>query len=468
MRQRLRSLSNVIGLEGYATTPPPRHQPFADNDTGDERNPLDVNDLGKEKWDRFQTMSGIQFYFDTEFQLLFGHVYYADSEWALSSINQTGLWAEKPTVAEHGYASIMSVDIGDWRNPSSHINKSAYECPPDELAQEVWRQVSTELAESVGEQSAGRHPPIPSYYSIDHFIHYPNDDEPPTATRRPTSSRSSATGRTGPVPRRGTRARIRRRGSREETRRQQAALGVWQAGHGGYLVHFDKLVFAGTWCKTFTRMTSMESACESARHAVNAILDHYLYTTSGQRDRRSRHRCRGRCRTGLSTRTSPTRSGSRRRPATTATSPMREPRARRRAADTPARRRVLRPGPPASVGDVRHGPGRGRRVRAPIRSTTSPTTCRRSSSSCGSGGASSRRCSRPHRRLRVRRDRSPARRDRPGTSGCTASRRPPRRCRRVYRRGSRPRATGWADRRGPAGWRPGSGQTRLRPDTRYD
>ncbi|HZI16767.1 MAG TPA: phytoene dehydrogenase, partial [Myxococcus sp.] len=41
-------------------------------------------------------------------------------------------------------------------------------------------------------------------------------------------------------------------------------------------VHWGKLVFAGTYLKTFTRMTTMESANESARHAVNAIIDHYL------------------------------------------------------------------------------------------------------------------------------------------------------------------------------------------------
>ena len=34
---------------------------------------------------------------------------------------------------------------------------------------------------------------------------------------------------------------------------------VWQARHGGYQVHNNSVVFAGTWNKTFTRMTSMEA-----------------------------------------------------------------------------------------------------------------------------------------------------------------------------------------------------------------
>ena len=47
----------------------------------------------------------------------------------------------------------------------------------------------------------------------------------------------------------------------------------------------NSVVFAGTWTKTFTRMTSMEAACESARR-VNAILDHYVWVESGGVDRR--------------------------------------------------------------------------------------------------------------------------------------------------------------------------------------
>ncbi len=61
---------------------------------------------------------------------------------------------------------------------------------------------------------------------------------------------------------------------------------VWQARHGGFQVHHNSVVFAGTWTKTFTRMTSMEAACESGRHAVNAILDHYLWVGSDGTDLR--------------------------------------------------------------------------------------------------------------------------------------------------------------------------------------
>ena len=42
-------------------------------------------------------------------------------------------------------------------------------------------------------------------------------------------------------------------------------------GEKGYAV-FDGIVFAGTHMKTFTRLTTMEAANESGRHAVNGIL----------------------------------------------------------------------------------------------------------------------------------------------------------------------------------------------------
>src|SRR5262249_37168394 len=135
------------------------------------RNPFEINRLGEEEWDRFQTLSGIQFFFDTEFQVLSGHVYYSNSDWGLSSINQTGLWLERPGLDEPGYNSIMSVDIGDWRVRSREIGKCALECTREELAREVWRQVTAELAASMSDQNIGDLTfPQPKWYSVDKFI----------------------------------------------------------------------------------------------------------------------------------------------------------------------------------------------------------------------------------------------------------------------------------------------------------
>ena len=45
--------------------------------SSDRRDPYAMDEMGKVPWDRFQTLGGIQYYFDTEFQLLRGHMYYS-------------------------------------------------------------------------------------------------------------------------------------------------------------------------------------------------------------------------------------------------------------------------------------------------------------------------------------------------------------------------------------------------------
>ena len=285
-RQFLRTMSTVVGLEGWATSKPSQKGPRDLTRTG-RRNPLNLSELGELDWDRFQTLSGIQFFFDTAFQIVRGHVYFSNSEWGLSAINQTGFWTDQPHLTRNGYVSVMSVDIGDWKNRSER-GKRARDCTPDELAEEVWCQITEELVFTDGPDVAPSQFPLPIAYSIDEFI-----DFHPT-TRKPWHNRTPYLipivgdwkNRPGAYPwnPHGSSTAY---GPNEAMEAEQKKLRVWQAGHGGYQVHYDKLVFAGTWCKTFTRMTTMEAACESGRHAVNAILDHYVYEQSGSKDERS-------------------------------------------------------------------------------------------------------------------------------------------------------------------------------------
>ena len=71
------------------------------------------------------------------------------------------------------------------------------------------------------------------------------------ATRRRTWFPSSGTGTTGPAATRGTRT-ARRWSSRPTEDRWLEDLeqrNVWQARHGGYQVHHNSVVFAGTWTR---------------------------------------------------------------------------------------------------------------------------------------------------------------------------------------------------------------------------
>jgi uncharacterized protein with NAD-binding domain and iron-sulfur cluster len=291
----------VAELDGFTTSIPPSTGPLesdADRQHG-RRDPYALDEMGRLPWDRFQTLGGIQFYFDTEFQLLRGHMYYSGTEWALSSINQHGMWESRPTLNRDGHISVLSVDIGDFNTPSRHLvdelgrGKAARECTADEIAAEVWRQIVAALTSQVDNPPESLLP-WPAWYAIDRGLVLAGG--PGQGTGRVVRNETPYlvpivgdwTNRPGGDP-------WNPHGSSWGTRPVEEAWledleqrNVWQARHGGYQVHNNSVVFAGTWAKTFTRMTSMEAAGESARHAVNAILDHYIWVESGGADRREK------------------------------------------------------------------------------------------------------------------------------------------------------------------------------------
>ena len=294
------SFGGTVGeLSGYATSKPVDNAPTrlpgdpTPPHTGveNQRDPTKIGSVGLKDWDRFQTLSGIQYYFDTEFQLVRGHVYFSNSPWGLSSINQTGLWHEQPFFEPDRFVSVLSIDIGDWRNkvkdPNSAVNgQNAIGSTDDQIATEVWRQFTDELANSGAIPPSGFFPK-PVWYTLDRNLWVNQNSGKITRNQtpylvpivndwqaRPGGPPWNPHGRSPSYP------------LTAAAMQKAAGANYWEAAHGGYQVHGDTLVFAGTWTKTFTRMTSMEAACESARHAVNAIIDHYIYQTSGKGDMR--------------------------------------------------------------------------------------------------------------------------------------------------------------------------------------
>ena len=142
--------------------------------------------MGRVPWDRFQTLAGIQYFFDTEFQLLRGHMYYSGTEWGLSSINQSGMWERQRTLARDGHVSVLSVDIGDFNTPSRHLvdesgrGKAARDCTADELAQEVWRQI-VHAVTSDADKPPEALLPWPAWYALDRNLQMtasPNNGPP--------------------------------------------------------------------------------------------------------------------------------------------------------------------------------------------------------------------------------------------------------------------------------------------------
>ena len=292
----------VARLDGFTTTTPPPDGPLQPDTTRPKRrrDPYSMDEMGRVPWDRFQTLCGIQYYFDTEFQLLRGTCMYSGTEWGLSSINQHGFWERRPILDRDGHVSVLSVDIGDFNAPSRHLvdefgrGKAARDCtarrdrrggvaPDRHRAHEQRRDPSRRRSPAVARVVRARSRPDHGYRPRSGRGPSGSRNESPylvpivgdwtqSARQRPVES---ARHRPGPPHRPRT-------GGCEDLEQRN----VWQARHGGYQVHNNSVVFAGTWNKTFTRVTSMESACESGRHAVNAILDHYVWVASGGLDRR--------------------------------------------------------------------------------------------------------------------------------------------------------------------------------------
>lgn len=257
----------------------------------------------------YQTLTGLQLYYLPRVSFDAAHIYYADSAWGLSAVSQIQYWGPVGTGGQHSkLLGNLSIDIGSWREraaqdprysgPRAEWNSQLApapdpsECTPDEIAAEVLKEIN-----------AGRKPtgPTPSYYHIDDYIQFswraPKDEPRGPMALRPTWNRSpflinvvggwkerpdgtpwSATSilpRSPHVPGDGIVT------VSDPDEKQKQRQWVWRHREGGYEVYFSNLVFAGTHMRTFTRMGTMESANESARHAVNAILDHLTSRQDG-------------------------------------------------------------------------------------------------------------------------------------------------------------------------------------------
>ena len=235
---------------------------------------------GRNPTDRLQTFSGVQFYFRDDFQIARGHAYFQDTAWGLSAISQMQFWLNTQKYRHEGVRGILSVDIGSFYAPSGYLRLPAHQVgSKNALAKEVWRQALQSLRRShedrLPQDQVTLPLPQPFAYHVDNWLEFEAEQTNTTGRRRRGVSTSTPflvnnagdwVYRPGAEP--WDPAYLRAALRREDTPH------VWQASHGGYQVHYDKLVFAGVYTKTFTRMTTMEAANESARHAVNAILDH--------------------------------------------------------------------------------------------------------------------------------------------------------------------------------------------------
>lgn len=187
---------------------------------------------GTHPWDRLQTLTGVQYGMGANTALCQTFLYVADSPWGLSSICQSHWWARPMVLGRDGCAGWISVDIGDAR-VAGPGGRSVWALDADGVAHETWDQLTAHL---------GTGPlPQPLHHHVDQWLDFGPDG----------LARNRAPYLVNPA-------------------------GDWihrpPGGPGAYGLLGGKLAFCGTWRRTHTRMTTMESANESARHAVNAIL----------------------------------------------------------------------------------------------------------------------------------------------------------------------------------------------------
>jgi hypothetical protein len=225
--------------------------------------------FGEHATDRFQTFIGVQYYFKHDFKLVRGHVYLPDTEWGLSAVSQGQFWPRSSV--PDGVRGILSIDIGNCRRKSSYTHRTVMECTREEIAVEVWRQFTDSMRTTRGPTSIVTSLPLPEpiSYHVDDNLVFTRDQGALRSNRTPFLVNNAGDWELRPrcqpwVPGRPIVVDAPR----------SDATNVWQAPHGGYRIHADSVVFCGTYMRTFTRMTTMEAANESARHAVNAILDH--------------------------------------------------------------------------------------------------------------------------------------------------------------------------------------------------
>lgn len=88
-------------------------------------------------------MNGIQFFLFQDVPITHGHVLYADTPWALTSISEAQFWADEhlPGCGDGTVRGILSACISCWTAPGILFGKPALDCTREEIAEEVWAQI---------------------------------------------------------------------------------------------------------------------------------------------------------------------------------------------------------------------------------------------------------------------------------------------------------------------------------------
>jgi hypothetical protein len=230
----------------------------------------------------YKGLTGIQFYFDSDAMARSGHTLFMDSPWRLSAISQASFWHRRRELFD-GYRGIVSIDVGSIDEPPHGREYdwldgtvlSFIQTKRDQVHRVVWDQTTRSGSYGISLESqkkSGRQTYPYRVYRIDEYVQY--DEQGMFVANgapflingveewehRPGWDVEKEDGKlnepeSGPAEAR-SKARYR-------------FLPKFRDGREGAC----KWVLAGTFMQTWTRATTMESANESARHAVNTLID---------------------------------------------------------------------------------------------------------------------------------------------------------------------------------------------------
>ena len=181
-------------------------------------------------------MTGMQFYLNTEVNINPGHVNYAYSEWALTSVDQMRFWDNYDLKDRFNgkIKSILSVDISDWLDTPFEGNPADAD-NIEKIKEGVWEQLENSLNVE-GQPKVLDAKMIEHYYLDSDIILYPDKK------------------------------------AENKERMLVNTINSWELRPEA-TTKIPNFFLASDYVRTYTDLATMEAANEAARRAVNGIID---------------------------------------------------------------------------------------------------------------------------------------------------------------------------------------------------
>jgi uncharacterized protein with NAD-binding domain and iron-sulfur cluster len=181
-------------------------------------------------------MTGLVYYFSNDATLVNGHVIYADSPWALTSISPLPFWpnVSGSNIGSGNVQSVISTIISNWDKPGTATAKTPKQCTENELIAEVIAQLNQHLQNIPGEQLISQ-AVVDSF--LDPAISFDNNGVV-SGNSEPLLINTVGSYKRRPPP----------------------------------ITQVQNLFLAGDYVRTLTNLATMEGACEAGRLAAMGIL----------------------------------------------------------------------------------------------------------------------------------------------------------------------------------------------------